>query len=35
MEFNAAKYEVLTSTNKRSSIDTDYFLHGQALKSAK
>ena len=27
--------EVLTVSNKRSPIETDYFLHGQALKNVK
>ena len=32
MEFNASKCEVLSVTNKRSPIVTNYILHGQALK---
>ena len=35
MEFNASKCEVLTVTNKRSPIVTNYILHGQALKNVK
>ena len=32
---NASKFEVLTVTNKRSPIETDYFLYRQALKHVK
>ena len=37
MEFDASKCEVLTATNKRSPIVTNYrpILHGQALKNVK
>ena len=35
MEFNASKCEVLTVTNKRSPIVTNYILHGRALKNSK
>ena len=35
MEFNASKCEVLTVTNKRFSIVTNYIIHGQAIKKVK
>ena len=35
MDFNVSKCEVLTDTNKRSTIVTNYILHGQALKNVK
>ena len=35
MDFNASKCEVLMVTNERSPIQTDYFLHGQAIKNVK
>ena len=35
MEFNASKCDVLTVTNKRSPIATNYILRGQALKNVK
>ena len=35
MKFNASKCQVLTVTNKCFPVETDYFLHGQALKNVK
>ena len=35
MQFNASTFEVLTVTNKRFPIETDYFFNGQALKNVK
>ena len=35
MEFNDSKCKVLTVTNKRSPIVTNYILHGQALRDVK